>query len=453
MDEALTRLDAHLCDIGEASMRDGLHVFGDGADEASAAGERAGLLRALDGRFVPPGPAGSPSRGRTDVLPTGRNLTTLDPRAIPTRAAAALGARAAEALVRRHLQEEGDHPRRVVMDLWASPTLRTGGEDIAQALALMGVRPTWDAQTTRVTGFEIVPQAHIEHPRADVTVRVSGAFRDTFPDQLALLDQAARTVAALEEADDWNALAAARRAGEALARVFGPAPGDYGAGVASLALDGTWETRADLGRAYLANTSHAYGPGGAGNAEASFEARVAAADAFVHTADVAERDLLDGDAVPDAIGGFAAAAEILGARPALYSLDTSRADPKARTLAEDIDRVVRGRLANPRFIAAKPRPRLARGGGARAGGGCALRLRGDDGRGLRPRLRGPVRRARRRRGRQRGLARGERAPPEQADPRDGLADGAGGRRPVGERARNSGRPALCCAVDAREAAE
>jgi len=352
MDEALTRLDAHLCDIGEASMRDGLHVFGDGADEASAAGERAGLLRALDGRFVPPGPAGSPSRGRTDVLPTGRNLTTLDPRAIPTRAAAALGARAAEALVRRHLQEEGDHPRRVVMDLWASPTLRTGGEDIAQALALMGVRPTWDAQTTRVTGFEIVPQAHIEHPRADVTVRVSGAFRDTFPDQLALLDQAARTVAALEEADDWNALAAARRAGEALARVFGPAPGDYGAGVASLALDGTWETRADLGRAYLANTSHAYGPGGAGNAEASFEARVAAADAFVHTADVAERDLLDGDAVPDAIGGFAAAAEILGARPALYSLDTSRADPKARTLAEDIDRVVRGRLANPRFIAA-----------------------------------------------------------------------------------------------------
>lgn len=351
MDEALTRLDAHLCDIGEAAMRDGLHVFGAGADEACAAGERAGLLRALDGRFVPPGPAGSPTRGRADVLPTGRNLTTLDPRAIPTRAAAELGARAAEALVRRHLQEEGDHPRGVVMDLWASPTLRTGGEDVAQALALMGVRPTWDAATTRVTGFEIVPQTHLEHPRADVTVRVSGAFRDTFPDQLALIDQAARAVAALEEADDWNALAAARRAGEALARVFGPAPGHYGAGVASLALDGTWETRADLGRAYLANTSHAFGAGGTGTAEASFEARVAAADAFVHTSDVAERDLLDGDAVPDAIGGFSAAAVMLGASPALYSLDTSRGAPKARTLAEDIDRVVRGRLANPRFIA------------------------------------------------------------------------------------------------------
>lgn len=343
MDEALTRLDAHLCDLAETSFRDGLHVFG-------AAGERAGLLAALDGRFVAPGPAGSPSRGRLDVLPTGRNLTTLDPRAIPTRAAAELGRRAAAEIVRRHLQEEGDYPRRIVMDLWASPTLRTGGEDIAQALALMGVAPVWDEGTTRVTGFEILPIAKLDHPRADVTVRVSGAFRDTFPDQLALLDRAARAVAALEEADDWNALAAARRAGASLARVFGPAPGDNGAGVASLALDGAWETRADLGRAYLANTSHAYGAGGAGSAEATFDARVAAADAFVHTTDVAERDLLDGDAIPDAIGGFAAAAETLGVAPALYSLDTTRAAPKARTLAEDIDRIVRGRLTNSRFI-------------------------------------------------------------------------------------------------------
>ncbi|GGK47746.1 cobaltochelatase subunit CobN [Salinarimonas ramus] len=351
MDEALTRLDAHLCDLAETAFRDGLHVFATSGDPTSARGERDGLLTALDGRFVPPGPSGSPSRGRIDVMPTGRNLTTLDPRAIPTRAAAELGRRAAAEIVRRHLQEEGDYPRRVVMDLWASPTLRTGGEDIAQALALMGVAPVWDHATTRVTGFEILPIAKLDHPRADVTVRVSGAFRDTFPDQLALLDQAARAIAALEEEDDWNALAAARRAGASLARVFGPAPGENGAGVASLALDGTWETRADLGRAYLANTSHAYGAGGTGAAEASFDARVAAADAFVHTTDVAERDLLDGDAVPDAVGGFAAAAETLGATPALYSLDTTRADPKARTLAEDLDRIVRGRLTNPRFIA------------------------------------------------------------------------------------------------------
>ena len=332
IDAALTRLDAHLCDLAEVPARDGLHVFGHAPAgyEACAAGERAGLIQALDGRFVPPGPAGSPWRGRLDVLPTGRNLSTLDPRAIPTRAAARLGADAAAEVVRRHLQDHGDWPRRVVMDLWASPTLRSGGEDVAHALALMGVRPTWDNASTRVTGFEIVPLPLLDRPRSDVTVRVSGAFRDTFPDQLALLDQAARAVAGLDEDDAWNALAAARRRGEALARVFGGAPGSYGAGVAGLALDGTWSARADLGRAYLAGTGHAFGPGGDAQPDASFARRVAAADAFVHVTDTPERDILDGDSAADAIGGFAAAAAALGRAPALYSLDASRPGRRKR---------------------------------------------------------------------------------------------------------------------------
>ncbi|WP_262268301.1 cobaltochelatase subunit CobN [Microvirga yunnanensis] len=353
MDEALTRLDAHLCDLGEVTIRDGLHVFGHAPAgfEACAAGEREGLLKALDGRFVAPGPSGSPSRGQTDVLPTGRNLATLDPRAIPTRAATELGQRAAAEVVRRHLQEEGDWPRRIVMDLWASPTLRSGGEDIAHALALMGVRPTWDHASTRVTGFEIVPQPLLDRPRADVTLRVSGAFRDTFPDQIALLDAAARAVAALDEDDEWNALAAARRRGEALSRVFGSAPGTYGAGVSARALDGDWDARDDLGRTYLDGTSHALTADGGAREDGSFPRRVGQAEAFVHVSDVAERDILDGDSAADAVGGFAAAARSLGAAPAVYSLDTSRPQaPKARTLAEDIDRLVRGRLANPRWI-------------------------------------------------------------------------------------------------------
>ncbi|MEZ0170694.1 cobaltochelatase subunit CobN [Microvirga sp. TS319] len=353
MDEALTRLDAHLCDLGEVTIRDGLHVFGQAplGFESCSAGEREGLLRALDGRFAVPGPAGSPSRGHTDVLPTGRNLTTLDPRAIPTRAATELGWRAAAEVVRRHLQEEGDWPRRIVMDLWASPTLRSGGEDIAHALALMGVRPVWDHASTRVTGFEIVPHPLLDRPRADVTVRVSGAFRDTFPDQIGLLDQAARAVAALDEDDDWNELAAARRRGETLSRVFGSAPGTYGAGVSARALDGEWNGRSDLGRTYLEGTSHAFGASGALGADESFPARVRQAEAFVHVSDVAERDILDGDSAADAIGGFAAAADALGASPALYSLDTSRPqNPKARILHEDVDRLVRGRLTHPRWI-------------------------------------------------------------------------------------------------------
>ena len=163
-------------------------------------------------------------------MPTGRNLATLDPRSLPTRAATTLGAKAADAVVLRYLQDEGEYPARIVMDLWASPTLRTGGEDVAHALALMGVRPVWDHASTRVTGFEVLPLALLDRPRIDVTVRVSGAFRDTFPETLSLLARAAEAVAARDEEDDENPLAAARRRGEAPARVYGAAPGRYGAG-------------------------------------------------------------------------------------------------------------------------------------------------------------------------------------------------------------------------------
>ena len=358
MEEALTRLDAHLCDLAEVTLRDGLHVFGiaRAGFEACAAGERKGLLDALDGRFVVPGPSGSPSRGQTEVLPTGRNLSTFDPRAIPTRSAVELGWSAAAEVVRRHLQEEGDWPRRIVMDLWASPTLRSGGEDLAHALALMGVRPVWDHASTRVTGIEILPLALLDRPRADVTVRISGAFRDTFPDQIALFDKAARAVAQLAEEDGWNALAAARRRGEELSRVFGAAPGRYGAGVASQALDGDWSGRSDLGGTYLDGTPFAFGAAGEGRADASFVTRVRHAEAFIHVSDVAERDILDGDAAADAIGGFAAAAQALGSSPAIYSVDTSRpGSPKARTLVQDMDRLVRGRLTNPRWLDAQLR--------------------------------------------------------------------------------------------------
>lgn len=354
MSEALTRLDAHLCDITEMPFRDGLHVFGQSThDPISAQAERDGLQRALDGRFVPPGPAGSPHRGRPDVLPTGRNLSTLDPRAIPTRAAARLGALAARAVIDRHCQDHGEAPRRIVMDLWASPTLRSGGEDIAHALALMGIAPLWDPASTRVTGFAIIPQPKLACARVDVTMRISGAFRDTFPQQVALLDAAARAVAALDEPDDWNEPAAARRRGETGARVFGAAPGRYGAAVADRALDGAWATRDDLGIAYLAASDHAYGgPDGGASFDASFAERIRSADAFIHVSDTAGRDILEASSAADVIGGLAAAAKALGADPALYSLDSSNPEaPKARTLAEDVARIVHGRLTHPRWIA------------------------------------------------------------------------------------------------------
>jgi cobaltochelatase CobN len=384
--DALARLDAYLCDVKDLQIRDGLHVFGRSpslgardalqaaicaaapqsdpvnlgqALDACAAAERCALIAALDGRFVQPGPAGAPSRGRPDVLPTGRNLYAIDPRAVPTRTAMTLARRAAQALLQRHLEDQGEWPRRLVLDLWGGPTLRTGGEDLALALILMGVEPVWDQGSNRVTGVEVLPMAVLDRPRVDVTLRMSGLFRDAFETQIALFDLAVRSVAALDEPDEDNPLAQAARglAGEALraetARIYGPAPSAYGSGVEDMAARTHDLERAALGDAYLAAGGYAYGQGLDGRLDAAgFAARVGAADGLVHAQDHAEVDLLDGLDFVASEGGFAAAAHGLGSAPALHHLDTSKPEaPKVRALAEEVARVVRGRAANPVWIA------------------------------------------------------------------------------------------------------
>jgi cobaltochelatase CobN len=363
-DEALRRIDAWLCDLKDLRIKDGLHVYGRAAGDAdplwqvSAATERAALLAALDGRRVAPGPAGAPERGRRDVLPTGRNLYTADPRTLPTRTAFDLGRLAADEVIRAYLQTHGEMPRALVIDLWGSASLRTGGEEIAQGLALMGCRPAWDHATSRVVGVEVEPIAATGRPRVDVTWRVSGLFRDLFPAQIALIDAATRAVAARDEPDEDNPLATAARAdGEvALARIFGTAPGAYGAGIEDLL--GREHDRATLGAAYLASASHAYGaarddgtplPG-------AFAARVAAADLLVHPSDDPGRDLLEGVADVGFVGGFAAAAATFGRAPELLMLDmTEPQRPRARALAGALARIVRGRAVDPRFIAGQMR--------------------------------------------------------------------------------------------------
>ncbi|MDD2876620.1 MAG: cobaltochelatase subunit CobN [Acidiphilium sp.] len=383
-DVALARLDAYLCDLKDLQIRDGLHVFGrppKGRDallatlqkscpgiasdiladrlDGSAGAEMASLLAALNGQFIVPGPAGAPTRGRADVLPTGRNLTTLDPRLLPTDSAVMFARKAAESLLDRHMQDQGDYLRRTVIDLWGSASLRTGGEDFALALVLLGVAPLWDEGSGRVSGFEVIPLALLDRPRVDVTLRISGLFRDAFETQIALFDAAVRAIASRDEAPDWNPLAGTARGleGEALraatTRIYGAAPGDYGAAIADRLARGHWHDRAELGTAYLAASANAYGKGLDGSADpAGFAARVATADAFVHQQDHAETDILDSPEYAAHEGGFAAAAAALGADPALYHMDTSRPDaPRNRLVAEEIARVVRGRLANPRWIA------------------------------------------------------------------------------------------------------
>ena len=332
--------------------------------------EAQALLAGLDGCFVLPGPSGAPTRGRPDVLPTGRNFYSVDTRAVPTAVAWELGRKSADLLVEDYLQREGEYPRAVALSAWGTANMRTGGDDIAQALALMGVRPRWDWTSGRVTGFEVMTVAELGRPRVDVTLRVSGFFRDAFPEQIDLIDSAARAVMALDEPLGDNPAAerhraetagliqngeaeaqAARRAG---ARVFGSRPGAYGAGLQAMIDEKIWHERGDLADVYLDWGSHAYGGGVEGDAERGlFAARLTAVDAVVQNQDNREHDLLDSDDYYQFEGGIAAAVEHLkGRAPISYHNDHSRPErPVVRTLEDEIGRIVRGRVTNPKWIA------------------------------------------------------------------------------------------------------
>jgi cobaltochelatase CobN len=334
------------------------------------AAELGGLLAGLDGRRVVPGPSGAPSRGRPEVLPTGRNFFSVDTRAVPTQAAWQLGWKSAALLLERHGQEYGNYPARVALSAWGTANMRSGGDDVAQALALMGVRPVWEPSSGRVTGFEILPASVLDRPRVDVTLRVSGFFRDAFPGLIDLVDAAARAVAALDEPAEINPLAARvgadrralesegvapkeaeRRAGY---RVFGSKPGAYGAGLQTLIDERVWDQESDLADAYLGWSGYAYGGGAEGCAErAMLEARLAAADAVLHNQDNREHDLLDSDDYYQFEGGLALVVrQLSGQAPAVWHNDHSRPEvPRIRSLREELGRVLRGRAANPRWIA------------------------------------------------------------------------------------------------------
>ncbi|MFZ0693057.1 MAG: cobaltochelatase subunit CobN [Alphaproteobacteria bacterium] len=337
---------------------------------ACGAHELDGLLRGLSGRFVPPGPSGAPTRGRSDVLPTGRNFYSVDTRTVPTPAAWRLGWDSAGKLVARYAQEHGEFPRRLALSAWGTSNMRTGGDDIAQGLALMGVRPTWDSASRRVTGFEILPLSVLDRPRVDVTLRISGFFRDAFPGLIDLFDSAARAVAALDERGDLNPLAArahedtqkliAAGLDESSARhragfrVFGSKPGAYGAGLQALIDERGWEGDADLAKAYVAWGGYAYGAGAQGEAQHQlFERRLALVQAVVHNQDNREHDLLDSDDYYQFEGGLAVAVkQASGSAPAVYHADHSRPEsPRILRLEEEIARVVRSRVVNPKWIA------------------------------------------------------------------------------------------------------
>ncbi|MGL4315734.1 MAG: cobaltochelatase subunit CobN [Pseudomonas sp.] len=337
--------------------------------DACGPAEMHGLLAALDGRFVPAGPSGAPSRGRLDVLPTGRNFFSVDVRNLPTPTAWRLGVQATERLLERHLQDEGDHLRQLGLSVWGTATMRTGGDDIAQALALMGVRPVWQAGSQRVERFEVLPLEQLGRPRVDVTLRVSGFFRDAFANLIRLFDDAVQAVAELDEPAELNPLSArvwqdmlalqdggldeqeARR--QAGWRIFGAKPGAYGAGVQNAIEERLWQSRADLAEVYLNWGGYAYGKGSEGTpARAQFAERLEQLQAVLHNQDNREHDILDSNDYYQFQGGMLAAVETLrGAKVASYHGDNSQPDtPRIRSLKQELARVVRARAANPKWI-------------------------------------------------------------------------------------------------------
>jgi cobaltochelatase CobN len=329
------------------------------------------VLAALDGRSVPPGPSGAPTRGTADVLPTGRNFYSLDVRVVPTPTAWRVGCAAADALLRRHVERTGSYPESVALVVWGTSNMRTGGDDIAEVFHLLGVRPRWDEANRRVLGVEAVSLNDLGRPRIDVTVRISGLFRDAFPNLVKLLNDAVSLVGRLDEPLDRNFVRAhlardvaalsrslpleeAER--RARLRVFGSKPGAYGAGLLPLIDGGNWKTDADLAEVYLAWGGFAYTgtEEGDGREERdAFRLRLGSTQVVAQNQDNREHDLFDSDDYFQFHGGAVAAVRALSGRaPEAYLGDTSRPDAvKARTLREEACRVFRSRVINPKWLA------------------------------------------------------------------------------------------------------
>ena len=327
------------------------------------------LLHGLDGTYIPSGASGAPTRGRPDVLPTGRNFYSVDIRSLPTESAWDVGRKAAEALIERYCQEEGEYPKTLGLSMWGTATMRTGGDDMAEALALLGVQPVWDGPSRRVIDFEIIPLSLLGRPRVDVTLRISGFFRDAFANLIDLFDQAVLAISQLDEPPTQNPLASQCQletqtwleAGLPLAqaqrrsqfRIFGSKPGAYGAGLQGLIEAQNWESDRDLAQAYLNWSSYAYtGQAESHTAAEAFSQRLAQLDIVLQNQDNREHDLLDSDDYYQFQGGLTAAVRMIqGENPTTYFGDHSRPErPKVRHLSEEIARVYRSRVINPKWI-------------------------------------------------------------------------------------------------------
>jgi cobaltochelatase CobN len=325
------------------------------------------LLDSLEGKYIPAGPAGAPTRGMAHVLPTGRNFYAVDPRALPSQAAWRVGQQLAREAIERFHAEEGKYPEMMGLSVWGTSQMRTQGDDIAEAFALLGTHPLWNPQSRRLEGVAIIPLEQLGRPRVDVTLRISGFFRDAFPHLIELFDQAVSLVVELAEPLDQNfprkhylADLEARKdipeheaEAQARYRVFGSKPGSYGAGILPLIETGNWQNDQDFARAFLAWGGYAYGKGADGvDAQPVFAERLKSIEVALHNQDNREHDIFDSDDYFQFHGGMVASIRALtGNQPKAYFGDSSRPEAaQVRDLKEEALRVYRSRVINPKWI-------------------------------------------------------------------------------------------------------
>jgi len=336
---------------------------------ARATDEINNLLRGLSGGYVPAGPSGSPTRGMASILPTGRNFYSVDPRSVPSQSAWRVGQQLAHEVLSRYVRETGDYPESVAISIWGTSAMRTHGDDVAQILALLGVRPVWQAENRRLTGIEVIPLDELKRPRIDVTTRISGFFRDAFPQLIDLIDDAVNAVIALDEPLSQNFVRkhylaelgewigqgltedeASQRAGF---RIFGAKPGSYGAGILPLIQEKNWQADADFAEAYVNWGGYAYGRSQQGDDQRdAFRTRLSGVQVALHNQDNREHDIFDSDDYLQFHGGMIATIRALtGTQPRKYfgdSHDPSRA--QVRDLKEETLRVFRSRVVNPKWL-------------------------------------------------------------------------------------------------------
>ncbi len=318
-----------------------------------ASSEQRAILDAISGKRIESGPSGAPTRGRPEVLPTGRNFYSMDLRGLPTETAWDVGRRSANNILELYLQENGEHLKDLALSVWGTSTMRNGGEDISQLFALLGVSPVWDGPSRRMIDLEVIPLNVLNRPRVDVRLRISGFFRDAFPQLIFWVDKAHRIIAALDESKEMNPYASKVRLHGHQARIFGSAPGSYGAGLQELINSGNWETRQDIANAYISWSKWRYdGNNEPTIDEIAFTQALKGIQVVVHNQDNREHDILDSDDYYQFHGGLGAAVELAtGKKPDLLISDNSRIErPKVHTLNKEIDKVMRTRVLNPRWI-------------------------------------------------------------------------------------------------------